>query len=97
MDSKPNPLLLAAIHQRIEIQSYDSEWPCRFAIERTRLLHLLPEAFQGIEHFGGTAVPGMAAKPVIDTILTFSILGRQVRKSPLGDRRRGGGYNGGAK
>jgi GrpB-like predicted nucleotidyltransferase (UPF0157 family) len=68
VDSRPNPLLLDAINQRIEIQFYDSEWPCRFAIERIRLLQLLPEAFRGIEHFGSTAVPGLAAKPVIDIL-----------------------------
>ena len=64
----PTSSLLDAITQRVEIQLYDPEWPCRFAIERTRLLHLFPEVFRGIEHFGSTAVPGLAAKPVIDIL-----------------------------
>jgi GrpB-like predicted nucleotidyltransferase (UPF0157 family) len=34
--------------------------------ERIRLLRLFPEAFCSIEHIGSTAVPGLAAKPVID-------------------------------
>ncbi|HMD55070.1 MAG TPA: GrpB family protein [Phycisphaerae bacterium] len=68
MEPRPNPLLLDAINQRIEIQLYDAEWPGRFAIECTRLLYLFPETFLGIEHFGSTAVPGLAAKPVIDIL-----------------------------
>ncbi len=53
---------------RVEIQPYDPQWPARFAVERARLLQLLPESFLGIEHFGSTAVPGLAAKPVIDIL-----------------------------
>ncbi|MGA2233028.1 MAG: GrpB family protein [Tepidisphaeraceae bacterium] len=68
MDEKPNPILHAAINQRVEIQPYDPGWPARFASERTRLLQLFPGAFRGIEHFGSTAVPGLAAKPIIDIL-----------------------------
>jgi GrpB-like predicted nucleotidyltransferase (UPF0157 family) len=68
MDAKPNPMLLAPINQRVEIQAYDPGWPVRFASERTRLLQLLPDTFRGIEHFGSTAVPGLAAKPIIDIL-----------------------------
>jgi GrpB-like predicted nucleotidyltransferase (UPF0157 family) len=48
----------------IEIVEYDPAWAARFASERQRLLPLLPGA--EIHHIGSTAVPGMAAKPVID-------------------------------
>jgi GrpB-like predicted nucleotidyltransferase (UPF0157 family) len=48
----------------IEIVEYDPAWPARFASERERLLPLLAAA--EIHHIGSTAVPGMAAKPVID-------------------------------
>jgi GrpB-like predicted nucleotidyltransferase (UPF0157 family) len=68
MNPQPDPLLIEAIHQRVEIQTYDPEWPGRFAIERTRLLYLFPQTFLDIEHFGSTAVPGLAAKPVIDIL-----------------------------
>jgi GrpB-like predicted nucleotidyltransferase (UPF0157 family) len=69
MDAKPNGFLLAAINQRVEIQTYDPEWPGRFASERTRLLQLFPHnTFRGIEHFRSTAVPGLAAKPIIDIL-----------------------------
>jgi GrpB-like predicted nucleotidyltransferase (UPF0157 family) len=68
MDLAPDPLLVEAINQRVEIQSYDPEWPGQFVVERTRLLQRFPEVFKGIEHFGSTAVPGLAAKPVIDIL-----------------------------
>jgi GrpB-like predicted nucleotidyltransferase (UPF0157 family) len=68
MDPKANRLLLDAINQPVEIQAYDPAWPGRFAVERARLLELFPQAFHGIEHIGSTAVPGLAAKPVIDML-----------------------------
>jgi GrpB-like predicted nucleotidyltransferase (UPF0157 family) len=63
-----NPLLHAAIHQKIEIAPYDRNWPNGFALERDRLLGLFPSTFKSIEHVGSTAVPGMAAKPVVDIL-----------------------------
>ena len=50
----------------IEIVAYDPAWPAAFEAERKRLAPLL----SGVEvhHFGSTAVPGLAAKPVIDMI-----------------------------
>jgi GrpB-like predicted nucleotidyltransferase (UPF0157 family) len=68
MKPTPNRQLLAAINQAIEIQPYDLAWPALFAIERTRLLDLFSDSFVAIEHIGSTAVPGLAAKPVIDIL-----------------------------
>jgi GrpB-like predicted nucleotidyltransferase (UPF0157 family) len=50
----------------VEIVPYDPAWPERFEAERRRLAGMLPGA--EIEHFGSTAVPGLAAKPVVDVI-----------------------------
>jgi GrpB-like predicted nucleotidyltransferase (UPF0157 family) len=49
----------------VEILDYDPAWPTAFAAERKRLAPLLEAE---IHHFGSTAVPGLAAKPVIDMI-----------------------------
>jgi GrpB-like predicted nucleotidyltransferase (UPF0157 family) len=68
MDVRPTASLLAAIHQGVEIQPYDAQWPSRFECERIRLHQQLPGQFLGIEHFGSTAVPGLAAKPIIDIL-----------------------------
>ncbi len=50
----------------IEIVPYDSAWPERFRSWRDRLAAALGAAAERIEHVGSTAVPGLAAKPVID-------------------------------
>lgn len=50
----------------IEIVEYDPAWPDLFATERERIEPLLGGA--EIHHFGSTAVPGLAAKPIIDMI-----------------------------
>ena len=50
----------------IEIVEYDPTWPTTFETESRRLEPLL--AGTEIHHVGSTAVPGLAAKPVIDMI-----------------------------
>jgi GrpB-like predicted nucleotidyltransferase (UPF0157 family) len=51
----------------IELVDYDPGWPERFEQERARLESALVAWLAGpIEHIGSTAIPGMAAKPVID-------------------------------
>ena len=51
----------------IHVVPYDSRWPDRFEQERQVLADVLGPWLVGpIEHVGSTAVPGLAAKPVID-------------------------------
>jgi GrpB-like predicted nucleotidyltransferase (UPF0157 family) len=51
----------------IEIVPYDPAWPARFDEEAALLRRgLAPWLVGPIEHIGSTAVPGLAAKPVID-------------------------------
>lgn len=52
----------------VVIVDYDPAWPARFAAEAEALLQNLGHA-HGLEHIGSTAVPGLAAKPVIDILL----------------------------
>ncbi|WP_135853472.1 GrpB family protein [Halorussus salinus] len=51
---------------RIEIAEYDPEWPVRFEREATRMRNVLGETVVSVEHVGSTAVPGLAAKPIVD-------------------------------
>jgi len=54
----------------VEIVEYDPDWPLRFEAERRHLLECLPgDLVVRIEHFGSTAVPGLAAKPIIDVLV----------------------------
>jgi len=57
----------------ILIAPYDPAWPDLFEREAARLRALLPADLMGpIEHIGSTAVPGLAAKPVIDMLAGLS-------------------------
>ena len=55
---------------RIELRSYDSSWPVRFAEEAAAIRGILKDRFPySLEHIGSTAVPGLVAKPIIDIVL----------------------------
>jgi GrpB-like predicted nucleotidyltransferase (UPF0157 family) len=58
-----------------EVTSYDPVWPVRFAGWRDRLAAALGPVAAGIEHVGSTAVPGLAAKPVIDILVSVPDVG----------------------
>src|SRR5260370_26852500 len=55
--------------EEIEIAEYDTRWPARFATEAEQIRRLLDTPSLEIEHHGSTAVPGLAAKPVIDMLV----------------------------
>lgn len=65
----------------VRICAYDPAWPTAFAVEAARLLRALPE-FRQIDHIGSTAVPGLAAKPVIDMMAPVRRL-RDFNAEPL--------------
>jgi GrpB-like predicted nucleotidyltransferase (UPF0157 family) len=50
----------------IEIVAYDVAWPALFRHEAARFREVLGPVALRIDHIGSTAVPGLAAKPVID-------------------------------
>ncbi|CAN7548521.1 GrpB family protein [Rhizobacter sp. LjRoot28] len=51
----------------IEIVAYRPEWVEDFGVERQRLVDALGPWLTGtVQHIGSTAVPGLAAKPLID-------------------------------
>lgn len=51
----------------IVIADYDPAWVRRFEEERAMILHACGrDPFMRIEHVGSTAVPGLAAKPIVD-------------------------------
>ena len=50
----------------VEVVEHDPAWATRFEAIRARLAPALAGIAVAIEHVGSTAVPGLAAKPVID-------------------------------
>lgn len=63
------------LRDEVSIVPYDPGWPGMFADERNHLLSCLPQEMIGrIEHFGSTAIPGLAAKPIVDMLVEVSSL-----------------------
>jgi GrpB-like predicted nucleotidyltransferase (UPF0157 family) len=56
-------------HRRVEIVAYEVAWPARYEAERARIGAALGTAALRIEHVGSTAVPGLAAKPIVDILV----------------------------
>jgi GrpB-like predicted nucleotidyltransferase (UPF0157 family) len=59
---------------RIEVVEYDERWPRLFAETAAPLRIALGDAALRIDHIGSTAVPGLAAKPVIDIQISVASL-----------------------
>lgn len=58
----------------IVISPYDPAWPGIFEAEAKRIGGALGSAAERIDHVGSTAVPGLAAKPVIDIQVSVRVL-----------------------
>jgi len=59
----------------IEVVPYRPDWPALFQAERDVLVAALaPWLVAPIEHIGSTAVPGLAAKPLIDIMAPVATL-----------------------
>jgi GrpB-like predicted nucleotidyltransferase (UPF0157 family) len=54
---------------RIQILDYDPAWTAMFERERARVQGALGPIVVTVEHVGSTAVPGLAAKPIIDLLV----------------------------
>jgi GrpB-like predicted nucleotidyltransferase (UPF0157 family) len=65
---------VTALSDRIELVPYDPRWPALFAAEAPLIRAALGEPVVAIEHFGSTAIPGMAAKPIIDILVAVRSL-----------------------
>jgi GrpB-like predicted nucleotidyltransferase (UPF0157 family) len=63
------------VQEDVAVVPYDPQWPVLFQEEKERLRACLPSELIGrIEHFGSTAVPGLAAKPIVDTLVEVANL-----------------------
>lgn len=58
----------------IKIVDYDDAWPARFERWRQLLRSALGEKAVRIEHVGSTAVPGLAAKAIVDVQVSVADL-----------------------
>ena len=67
----------------IVVSDYNPAWSAIFEQERTSLHTALGPLVLTIEHIGSTAVPGLAAKPIIDLQLSVRSLA-EARSSCVG-------------
>jgi GrpB-like predicted nucleotidyltransferase (UPF0157 family) len=56
----------------VTLVAYDPSWPDRYATLAGGILAALGDVVLDIDHVGSTAVPGLAAKDVIDIVLTVA-------------------------
>jgi len=72
-------------NESVRVDPYDARWPTRFEQERVALKRVLGQSVTGgIHHVGSTAVPGLAAKPIIDILVGIEELGSaRVHIEPL--------------
>jgi len=69
---------------------YDPAWPGLFVVQRDAILGVGGGLILAIEHIGSTAVPGLAAKPVIDIAVAVGSV--EVDGAALVDAVRALGY-----
>ena len=67
---------------RIFIADYDPRWPELFQREADRLRAALGDRALRLEHTGSTALPGLAAKPIIDILLVVADSGDEASYAP---------------
>lgn len=77
----------------VQVVPYTPTWATAFQSERARLQHALGAEALDIQHIGSTAVPGLAAKPILDlgiAVAAEAVVARCVpRLSALGYTYRG--------
>ena len=73
------------VQEEVAVVPYDPRWPEMFRREKEHLLSCLPnDLIRRVEHFGSTAVPGLAAKPVVDVLVEVTDLrATRVRIAPV--------------
>ena len=57
------------LREAVILAPYDPTWPDQFEAERTKIAAALGDLALAIHHIGSTAVPGLDAKPIIDTMV----------------------------
>jgi len=72
-ETAPSASLGRAPNNPVVVVAYNPSWPQQFEALRSRLASVLGHMATAIEHVGSTAVPGLAAKPIIDIDLLLKL------------------------
>jgi GrpB-like predicted nucleotidyltransferase (UPF0157 family) len=74
------------VTEPIRIVPYDPAWPARFEAEKRLLEEVLAEwIVGGVHHIGSTAVPGLAAKPIVDVMVGVEGLEQSLPARPAAE------------
>jgi GrpB-like predicted nucleotidyltransferase (UPF0157 family) len=69
-------------HVAITVVDYDPRWPRHFEDTAERVRGVLGGRALSVEHIGSTSVPGLAAKPIVDMLLTVADVGDEAAYVP---------------
>lgn len=58
-----------SIDEPVEVAAYDPRWPTWYEDDAQEVRRALGDRLRAIEHFGSTAVIGLAAKPIVDILV----------------------------
>ena len=85
----PEQRIQRVVREEVAIAPYDPDWPELFRQEKEHLLSCLPnDLIRRVEHFGSTAVPRLAAKPIVDMLVEVTDLeAAKVRIAPVLESR----------
>lgn len=71
------------LSEPITLADYDPAWPSTFAAQAARFTSFFRTGYiRGVEHVGSTAVPGLAAKPIVDILAFVDDFGLVERTAP---------------
>ncbi len=70
----------------IVVVDHDQEWPNRYGLVQERVRAALGPSALRVEHIGSTSVPGLAAKPIIDVLVTVQDVEDEPAFVPLLER-----------
>ena len=60
---------------KVRVVPYDPAWPEKYANEAGRVRSAVGHLIEDIQHIGSTAIPGMAAKPIMDIAVAVADTG----------------------
>ncbi|ANU21176.1 hypothetical protein BBI15_13760 [Planococcus plakortidis] len=61
--------------RKVIVEPYNSGWPVAFDNAAAEICGLLEGVCLDVKHIGSTAVPGLAAKPILDLLVIVSDIG----------------------
>lgn len=65
--------LVGGVEKRdLFLVAYDGSWPAQYAVHEARITAAVGSAAVDVQHIGSTSVPGLAAKPILDVLVTVA-------------------------